>query len=811
MARKIPGIYVEIKGDSTQLRKDMKAAKQIVSDSATGMSNALNNALGPDKIKNSTNQLISNLGTLSRSSENTAHAFKNIAVDLGALQRITGTTGTQFDILQQRMLKTAAANAQVNSLKNIARAADLSEREISDLGRQFGLTDNQIKKVNASLNRTPKNLDMVNRSASSIRATVLGIGSAWLSVHSLGAISRIADDYTNIDSKLKLVTDDTEEFASVYAELFKISQETGSELVSNAKNYANLALALQDTGIESKTLLNVFNDLNRSLVVAGASTQEQSSFMLQFKQALGANRLAGDEFKAMLEANSYWAGQFAKALGTDIAGLYEMKEAGELTTQTVLDAHKKMSVEIAADFGGLQKTIGRATTEMKNAWQDVIADANRASGSTNKIAEEISSLAATVTTHKPEIITLFSAVVDAASFAVKGVAAVTTEVEHLAWRAAALSQGDYSGAFGPIEALKQTMGESVPVAWEYKQQLEEVNEAIHKLERSGKIRDLREEEEKKLATYKAQAEQLQSLIRIKEREAATVKATTAGNVIPGASQASVTRGASGMIETVHGVRRDVEAELKALNVSVDNALTDFYWQFDRIPEVDSALHDFFEDIDQQGSEAFKGFENAVSMFGSSFGTMLTDAVWGAEVSFNSIAESFARMVTEMAIQKSIIEPMLGGLFGAGGGGMGGGVLGAVGSLVSAFLPFEQGGTLSGTGISAYSNTIVDKPTFFPFAKGIGLMGEAGSEAIMPLTRMPDGDLGVKATSGGTTVQVINNSGVPATVNERQNSDGTMSIEVLIDRSVSKLVGKTGTATNKAVMSTTGASAPLVRR
>jgi len=42
---KIPSVYVEIRGDSTQLRKDITAAKQIVTESAKGMSNALNNAL----------------------------------------------------------------------------------------------------------------------------------------------------------------------------------------------------------------------------------------------------------------------------------------------------------------------------------------------------------------------------------------------------------------------------------------------------------------------------------------------------------------------------------------------------------------------------------------------------------------------------------------------------------------------------------------------------------------------------------------------------------------------------------------------
>ena len=61
-----------------------------------------------------------------------------------------------------------------------------------------------------------------------------------------------------------------------------------------------------------------------------------------------------------------------------------------------------------------------------------------------------------------------------------------------------------------------------------------------------------------------------------------------------------------------------------------------------------------------------------------------------------------------------------------------------------------------------------KPTFFPFAKGVGLMGEAGPEAIMPLSRTSNGRLGVVAQSAGAgTVNVVVNvssdgSGSPKT-------------------------------------------------
>ncbi|MBI1416688.1 MAG: phage tail tape measure protein [Limimaricola sp.] len=58
------------------------------------------------------------------------------------------------------------------------------------------------------------------------------------------------------------------------------------------------------------------------------------------------------------------------------------------------------------------------------------------------------------------------------------------------------------------------------------------------------------------------------------------------------------------------------------------------------------------------------------------------------------------------------------------------------------MPFAKGGVLSG-------------PATFPMRGATGLMGEAGPEAIMPLTRGPDGALGVRAQGGGSVNVVMN--------------------------------------------------------
>ncbi len=66
------------------------------------------------------------------------------------------------------------------------------------------------------------------------------------------------------------------------------------------------------------------------------------------------------------------------------------------------------------------------------------------------------------------------------------------------------------------------------------------------------------------------------------------------------------------------------------------------------------------------------------------------------------------------------------------------------------------------------------------ARGYGLMGEAGPEAVMPLKRLASGKLGVAASPAGVTVNVINNAGAQVSTQERQEPGGGLTLDVLID-------------------------------
>jgi phage-related minor tail protein len=129
-----------------------------------------------------------------------------------------------------------------------------------------------------------------------------------------------------------------------------------------------------------------------------------------------------------------------------------------------------------------------------------------------------------------------------------------------------------------------------------------------------------------------------------------------------------------------------------------------------------------------------------------------------------------------------------------------------GAWDSGIQKFAKGGS--------FTNSIVNSPTLFKFAKGTGLMGEAGAEAIMPLKRDAQGNLGVRGgASGGNEVSVVVNnfSTSTATTKETKDSRGNRRIEVTVGDMVAGEINRVGSGVQQSLKGTFGTQPQLIRR
>ena len=181
-----------------------------------------------------------------------------------------------------------------------------------------------------------------------------------------------------------------------------------------------------------------------------------------------------------------------------------------------------------------------------------------------------------------------------------------------------------------------------------------------------------------------------------------------------------------------------------------------------IEAAKTPLMEFYDQLKQVGDSIAESFASGITDAFMAF----IDGSKSAEEAFKEFAVNFLKQITQMILKATILYAIQTALGGAGGGL--GGLFGGGGGIYGAGGVFRGGRELK----KFANGGVVSSPTLFPMSSGAGLMGEAGPEAIIPLTRR-GGKLGVEASP--VNVTVINNSSAQVRTRE---SGGGLTIEVV---------------------------------
>ncbi|WP_314154658.1 phage tail tape measure protein [Rouxiella badensis] len=178
--------------------------------------------------------------------------------------------------------------------------------------------------------------------------------------------------------------------------------------------------------------------------------------------------------------------------------------------------------------------------------------------------------------------------------------------------------------------------------------------------------------------------------------------------------------------------------------------------------LDKGFNNWLDNISNISGTVSQGVESTLDGAFSNMTAMLT----GSKADWKSWGLSVLEMIAKVSLQMAVVNAMGGSssasssIFGTLASGVAsyfGGSTASTSSTSTGFstgsynnLSFNaHGGVYDSPSLSAYSGGVYNSPTMFAFAKGAGVFGEAGPEAIMPLTRSTDGSLGVRAIGGGS--------------------------------------------------------------
>lgn len=262
----------------------------------------------------------------------------------------------------------------------MATTTQTEKRIIEILGQIEPTFLRQLNQIERELTNIKKRIDSINSLGTGVLTTVIGVGA-------LKTLQQMVDLTIALERTLKAVIPEYQDLEETQRNLLDLANETQSSLENTTRLYIRLTVATKDLGVQSEQVMKVVEGFNRVLVAGGASAREAEAASTQFGQALASGKLAGDEFRSLLEATPLLVSLLAKnfktasgEIGTTVGELIKLSRAGELTTPRVIDALTAALGELQDVTGDVPRTIGASIQLINNELLNLAGRANEIGG-----------------------------------------------------------------------------------------------------------------------------------------------------------------------------------------------------------------------------------------------------------------------------------------------------------------------------------------------------------------------------------------------------------------------------------------------
>ena len=399
---------------------------------------------------------------------------------------------------------------------------------------------NKLKKINAAANKSAKDFAKLDKRVGGITKRFNKFGQ----VIAAGALLEIgrrsiqtAADFQRLELRLKILTEQTGEFAEAQAIATRGQKLFGMSATEALEGVTNITARLKPLGVSLQDIETTFIGFNTAAKLGGSSAIEASNAFRQLAQALGSGRLAGDEFRSVSEQVPLILKPLADELNVSTGALKQLAAEGKLTSDVVIRALRKLGSSGAED---LKKILENDPTQVFKNLQNEVEQLQIAVGSAllpaAKALTEVLTITAKVLNFlPPEFISIaagITAVVSAATILMPILKAMSVTVGVLTKKLVILKVL----LAGPVVAAFAAVGLAITgIVGFYKKQAEEQRKLTQ-------------------AIKEGSAEQTAAIIKVKEAELEALEAKVANQK----------RGASMGYQQIAQLKEEI-AELKKRN------------------------------------------------------------------------------------------------------------------------------------------------------------------------------------------------------------------------------------------------------
>ncbi|WP_131019373.1 tape measure protein, partial [Clostridioides difficile] len=262
---------------------------------------------------------------------------------------------SSFEQLQRTSSNAVNANSIIRAREELARA----EAGFDRLERQIREADGQQRRLNEDINKGASSTDRLVGSAKKLAATYLGI-------RTLGGLGNLSDQMTSTNARLSMINDGQLSDGGLNKMIFQSAERSRASYLDTAKIVSRIGMNAGKAFSSTKEIVGFAEQLNKKFVIAGASTEEMNSALLQLTQGLGSGVLRGEELNAVFESAPNIIQSIADYLDVDIGKIRGMASEGMLTADIVKNSLLAATEQTNAEFEKMPYTFSQIWTSIKN-------------------------------------------------------------------------------------------------------------------------------------------------------------------------------------------------------------------------------------------------------------------------------------------------------------------------------------------------------------------------------------------------------------------------------------------------------------
>lgn len=219
-----------------------------------------------------------------------------------------------------------------------------------------------------------QSLNALEQKTASVGRAMVGAFAGVISVSTLKNIGAINSEWVDMSSRLRRVTKDEAEFASVTERLGEVAESTWSGLNETIESYLSMQGPLADMGYTTKEQVNFVSALNNALVVSGAKKEVAASVQNALNKAMAGGVLRGDNLNTVIEKGGRVADLLASTLGVTVSELRALGAQGKITGDVIYSAlagnMQLLSEEAEAMPATFEDAMQRVDESIKGAFLD---------------------------------------------------------------------------------------------------------------------------------------------------------------------------------------------------------------------------------------------------------------------------------------------------------------------------------------------------------------------------------------------------------------------------------------------------------